>query len=151
MSILEPYKIKMEIELPAVMQKIKFPSEANNIRLVEKLVDEVCAEIGVNEEKYGNILIALTEAVNNAIHHGNLLNPKKLTTVHCKQINEKLTFLIKDEGVGFDYENLPDPTDPKNVEKPDGRGIYLMKHLSDEISFENNGSSIELSFELSAN
>tara|TARA_B100000700_G_C15021309_1_gene845849 strand:- start:272 stop:727 length:456 start_codon:yes stop_codon:yes gene_type:complete len=151
MSILEPYKIKMEIELPAVMQKIKFPSEANNIRLVEKLVDEVCAEIGVNEEKYGNILIALTEAVNNAIHHGNLLNPKKLTTVQCKQINEKLTFLIKDEGVGFDYENLPDPTDPKNVEKPDGRGIYLMKHLSDEISFENNGSSIELSFELSAN
>ena len=151
MSILEPYKIKMEIELPAVMQKIKFPSEANNIRLVEKLVDEVCAEIGVNEEKYGNILIALTEAVNNAIHHGNLLNPKKLTTVQCKQINEKLTFLIKDEGLGFDYENLPDPTDPKNVEKPDGRGIYLMKHLSDEISFENNGSSIELSFELSAN
>ena len=151
MSILEPYKIKMEIELPAVMQKIKFPSEANNIRLVEKLVDEVCAEIGVNEEKYGNILIALTEAVNNAIHHGNLLNPKKLTTVQCKQINEKLTFLIKDEGVGFDYENLPDPTDPKNVEKPDGRGIYLMKHLSDEISFENNGSSIELSFELSVN
>ena len=151
MSILKPYKIKMEIPLPFVMQKINFPSNANNVRLVEKLVDDVCAEIGVNEEKYGNILIALTEAVNNAIHHGNLLNPKKLTTVQCKQINEKLTFLIKDEGVGFDYENLPDPTDPKNVEKPDGRGIYLMKHLSDEISFENNGSSIELSFELSAN
>ena len=51
MSILEPYKIKMEIELPAVMQKIKFPSEANNIRLVEKLVDEVCAEIGINEKE----------------------------------------------------------------------------------------------------
>jgi serine/threonine-protein kinase RsbW len=133
------------------MQKIKFPSEANNIRLVEKLVDDVCAEIGVNEEKYGNILIALTEAVNNAIHHGNLLNPEKVTTVQCKQLNKKLTFLIKDEGSGFDFENLPDPTDPKNLEKPDGRGIYLMKHLSDEISFENNGSSIELSFEISAN
>ena len=141
----------MEIELPPVMQKIKFPSEANNIRLVEKLVDDVCAEIGINEEKYGNILIALTEAVNNAIHHGNLLNPEKVTTVQCKQLNKKLTFLIKDEGSGFDFENLPDPTDPKNLEKPDGRGIYLMKHLSDEISFENNGSSIELSFELSAN
>ncbi|MDG2369590.1 MAG: ATP-binding protein [Flavobacteriales bacterium] len=141
----------MEIELPPVMQKIKFPSQANNIRLVEKLVDDVCAEIGVNEDKYGNILIALTEAVNNAIHHGNRLDPKKLTTIHCQQKNEKLTFLIKDEGLGFDYENLPDPTDPKNIEKPDGRGIYLMKHLSDSISFEDNGSSIELSFELSAN
>ena len=71
--------------------------------------------------------------------------------IYEQQKNEKLTFLIKDEGLGFDYENLPDPTDPKNIEKPDGRGIYLMKHLSDSISFEDNGSSIELSFELSAN
>ena len=141
----------MEIPLPFVMQKINFPSNANNVRLVEKLVDDVCAEIGVNEEKYGNILIALTEAVNNAIHHGNLLDPEKITTVQCKQNNQKLTFLVKDEGVGFDYENLPDPTDPENIEKPDGRGIYLMKHLSDELSFENNGSCIEISFELSAN
>ena len=141
----------MEIELPPVMQKIKFHSKANNIRLVEKLVDDVCAEIGVNEEKYGNILIALTEAVNNAIHHGNHLDPSKTPTILCQQKDERLTFFIKDEGIGFDYENLPDPTDPANLEKPDGRGIYLMKHLSDEISFEDNGSSIEMSFELSAN
>ena len=82
----------MEIELPPVMQKIKFPSKANNIRLVEKLVDDVCAEIGVNEEKYGNILIALTEAVNNAIHHGNHLDPSKTTTILCQQKDRSLSF-----------------------------------------------------------
>ena len=141
----------MVLELHPVMQKIKIPSKSENIHLVEKLVDDVCAEIGVHEEKYGNILIALTEAVNNAIHHGNDLNTKKNTTIQCNQDNEKLTFVISDEGSGFDFDNLPDPTDPQNIEKPDGRGIYLMKHLSDELTFEENGSSVELMFDLSAN
>lgn len=141
----------MVLELLPVMQKLKIPSNSENIHLIEKLVDDVCAEIGVHEEKYGNILIALTEAVNNAIHHGNDLDPMKNTTIQCSQINEKLTFIIKDEGDGFDFDNLPDPTDPENIEKPDGRGIYLMRHLSDEITFEENGSSVELMFDLSAN
>jgi serine/threonine-protein kinase RsbW len=141
----------MVLELQPVMQKIKIPSKSENIYLVEKLVDEVCAEVGVHEEKYGNILIALTEAVNNAIHHGNDLDPNKDAVIQCNQDEEKLTFVIKDEGPGFDFNNLPDPTDPKNIEKPDGRGVYLMKHLSDELTFEENGSTVELMFDLAAN
>jgi anti-sigma regulatory factor (Ser/Thr protein kinase) len=94
--------------------------------LVEKLVDDVCEEVGVNEDKYGNILIALTEAVNNAIRHGNASNPEKTTTIQCGQNNKKLKFIIKDEGLGFDYNNIPDPTDPKNIEKTEGRGV---KHM----------------------
>ncbi len=141
----------MVLELLPAMQKIKFPSQAKNIHLVEKLVDDVCEEIGIKEDKYGNILIALTEAVNNAIHHGNELDPNKETSIQCGQQDEKLTFIIKDEGLGFDYDNLPDPTDPENLEKPDGRGIYLMKHLSDELTFEENGSCVELTFNLPSN
>ena len=141
----------MVLELQPVMQKIKIPSKSENIYLVEKLVDDVCAEVGVHEEKYGNILIALTEAVNNAIHHGNDLDPNKDAVIQCNQDEEKLTFVIKDEGPGFDFNNLPDPTDPKNIEKPDGRGVYLMKHLSDELTFEENGSTVELMFDLAAN
>ena len=98
----------MVLELQPVMQKIKIPSKSENIHLVEKLVDDVCAEVGVHEEKYGNILIALTEAVNNAIHHGNDLDPNKDTVIQCNQDEEKLTFVIKDEGPGFDFNNLPE-------------------------------------------
>ena len=134
-----------------IMQNIDFPSEAENIHLVEKLIDNVCEELKIHEDHYGNILIALTEAVNNAIHHGNKLDPNKKTFVACGQALNKLKFRVEDEGKGFDYENLPDPTDPANLEKPNGRGIFLMKNLADEISFEENGRIVELTFELSAN
>ena len=131
----------------SIMQNIDFPSEAENIYLVEKLVDNVCEELQIPEGNYGNILIALTEAVNNAIHHGNKLDVNKTTSVACGQIESILKFRIEDEGVGFDFENLPDPTDPENIEKPNGRGIFLMKNLADEVSFEENGRIVELTFE----
>ena len=130
-----------------IMQNIDFPSEAENIYLVEKLVDNVCEELKIPEDNYGNILIALTEAVNNAIHHGNKLDANKKTSVACGQDENKLKFRIEDEGVGFDFDNLPDPTDPENIEKPNGRGIFLMKNLADEVSFEENGRVVELTFE----
>jgi serine/threonine-protein kinase RsbW len=130
------------------MQKIDFPSVAENVHLVEKMIDSVCDELKVNEDHYGNILIALTEAVNNAIHHGNKLNPDKTTTVSCDLESNKLKFKVQDEGVGFDYTNLPDPTAPENIENPNGRGIFLMKNLADEIAFDNEGRIVELTFHL---
>lgn len=137
--------------LLSTMQEIDFPSQAENIHLVEKMVDEVCEELNVHEDHYGNILIALTEAVNNAIYHGNRLDPSKKTFVICGQEDNRLKFTVKDQGPGFDFNNLPDPTDPENIEKPNGRGIFLMKNLADEINFEEDGRTVELVFELSAN
>ena len=134
--------------LLSIMQEIDFPSQAENIHLVEKLIDDVCEELNVHEDHYGNILIALTEAVNNAIHHGNSLDPTKKTFVSCGQGKNIIKFTVKDEGPGFDYDNLPDPTDPENIEKPNGRGIFLMKNLADEINFEENGRVVELIFQL---
>lgn len=133
------------------MQKIDFPSKADNIHLVEKLVDDVCEELHVGDDHYGNILIALTEAVNNAIHHGNKLDERKFTHISFEQEEDNLKFVIEDEGDGFDFNHLPDPTSPENIEKPNGRGIFLMKNLTDEINFENEGRKVELKFKLSAN
>lgn len=137
----------MTTETFLIMHNIDFPSEAENIYLVEKLVDSVCEELKIPEDNYGNILIALTEAVNNAIHHGNKLDANKKTSVACIQDESKLKFRIEDQGAGFDFNNLPDPTDPENIEKPNGRGIFLMKNLADEVSFEENGRIVELMFE----
>ncbi len=138
----------MDTTLLSTMQKIDFPSNAENIHLVEKMIDNVCEELKVNEDHYGNILIALTEAVNNAIHHGNKLDPAKTTFVSCDFESNKLTFKVEDQGKGFDYTNLPDPTSPENLENPNGRGIFLMKNLADEIAFENDGRTVELTFHL---
>ncbi|HEY4799665.1 MAG TPA: ATP-binding protein, partial [Bacteroidia bacterium] len=121
-------------------QKLLIPSKSENIVLVEKLVDDVCDLYDVKEDMYGNILVALTEAVNNALQHGNKANPKKNIEISFKMKQGSVFFHVQDSGQGFDFEHLPDPTDPMNIEKPTGRGIFLMKHLADEVSFEEKGA-----------
>ena len=121
-------------------------TETNSIRKVEHYVDDLCAKLNVNTDHYGNILIALTEAVNNAMNHGNKMDPMKKVKLTCESSDTCIDFKIEDEGDGFDYDSLPDPTEPENIDKPNGRGVFLMKHLADEVSFHNDGRIIELRF-----
>ncbi len=129
-------------------QKLLIPSKSENIVLVEKLVDDVCDLFDIKDDIYGHLLVALTEAVNNALQHGNKSDPGKNIEITFKVKNEALFFTIKDEGFGFNFNNLPDPTDPANIEKPTGRGIFLMKHLADKVAFEDKGSKVILEFYL---
>ncbi len=127
-------------------ESLKINSKADNLRLVEHLIDDVCRAYNVNEDNYGNILIAVTEAVNNAICHGNQNNPEKFVHIDFQRDDKQLIFSIKDEGPGFDYANLPDPTDPANIDKINGRGVFLMKNLADKIEFHNKGEQVSLAF-----
>ena len=128
------------------MQELIFESKPENIAIVERLIDEMCEQHSVIEEHYGDILIAMTEGVNNAIVHGNKLDINKSVSVEYEKRGKDLFFRISDEGAGFDYENLPDPTAPENLERPNGRGVFLMRNLADECLFEDNGRIIELVF-----
>jgi serine/threonine-protein kinase RsbW len=132
--------------IPSKGEHIKISSTNTNIRLVEKLIDDVCQVYKVNEDSYGNILIAVTEAVNNAIQHGNQNNPEKFVEIGFNNVNQLLTFNVSDEGNGFNYNALPDPTDPANIDKPHGRVIFLMRNLADSVEFLNNGKTVMLSF-----
>jgi serine/threonine-protein kinase RsbW len=128
-------------------QVIEFESVIDNINEVEKLVDDVCARFHVKEDFYGEILISMTEAVNNAIVHGNKLNKDLKVKVTFDIVDEKvLRFTVEDEGPGFDYEHLPDPTAPENIEKPHGRGVFLMRQLSDRCEFLDEGRIVVLDF-----
>ena len=134
------------IEQMAFTERIDFPAKAENIALAEKLIDEACSRLGVHESRYGNILIALTEAVNNAIHHGNALDPSKTVTLGYEAKEDRIIFVVQDQGAGFDFNHLPDPTDPQNLEKPHGRGVFLMRALADGVEFSENGATVALSF-----
>lgn len=126
--------------------KIEIPSMLENIRMIESFIDNAKEEYKLDDGIYGNIMIAVTESVNNAIRHGNKLDPNKNVKL-CLLLNEnQITFLIEDEGEGFDYNDLPDPTAPENIEKPGGRGIFLMRHLADEVNFKEQGKLVELCF-----
>ncbi|MDX9751923.1 MAG: ATP-binding protein [Flavobacteriales bacterium] len=129
-------------------QRIDFPAKAENIALAERLIDEACNELQVHESRYGNILVALTEAVNNAIHHGNRLDPTKSVSLGYRLRDGLLEFMVQDQGPGFDFAHLPDPTDPQNIEKPHGRGVFLMRALADNVEFSDNGSTVAMTFAL---
>lgn len=128
---------------------IQIPSLPENIRVVESFIDNAKDHFQLDDDIYGNIMIAVTESVNNAISHGNGNNPSKNVNLKLDVIDQKLVVEITDEGQGFDYRDLPDPTAPENIDKPGGRGIFLMKHLCDEIQFHDNGKKIHLAFYLS--
>jgi serine/threonine-protein kinase RsbW len=129
-----------------ITKALKIESKLENINVIEDLINEVCEKYKIEEDQYGNVLISMTEAVTNAIIHGNKSNPAKFVDVSYSIEDDSLKFTVKDEGTGFDYNNLPDPTAPENIEKPTGRGIFLMKSLADSVDFHDNGRIVELSF-----
>ena len=129
---------------------IQIPSLTENIRTIERFIDNAKEKFQLDDDIYVNIMIAVTEAVNNAIKHGNSSDKQKNVFLALFLNDSTIKFIVKDEGQGFDYANLPDPTSPENIEKPGGRGIFLMKHLSDEVEFKEAGRIVELSFYMNA-
>ncbi len=129
-------------------REINITSRIENLREVEKLIDEVTNECQLSSEKYGNVFIATIEAANNAILHGNKLDEEKDVNIKFKWSKKELNLTVIDQGKGFDYHNVPDPTAPDNVEKVNGRGIFLMEKLSDKIEFNKNGRVVNLTFNL---
>ncbi|MFD2203850.1 ATP-binding protein [Shivajiella indica] len=126
--------------------KISIPSLIENIKIIESFIDNAREKYAINEDIYGNIMISVTECVTNAIIHGNKLDRKKVVDLELHLDDNQVTFVILDEGKGFDYDHLEDPTAPENLEKSGGRGIFIMKHLSDEVKFEENGRKAILTF-----
>ena len=127
---------------------LNIPSEIENLQLIEKAIDDLSLELDLSDEVYGNVLVATMEATNNAIIHGNLLDPKKNVKVEIRLEKKELKVHIEDQGKGFDYASVPDPTAPENLEKINGRGIFLMERLSDEILYLEDGRIVELKFKI---
>ena len=123
-------------------------SDPKNVANVEPFVEKVFKRYRLSPDMYGNILITLTEAVTNAIIHGNARDQSKMVKVELKKLKHSLAFMISDEGPGFDFDSLPDPTSPENILKIGGRGVFLMRQLSDEIHYHDNGSTVEIQFNI---
>ncbi|TAF31804.1 MAG: ATP-binding protein [Cytophagales bacterium] len=126
--------------------KITIPSQTENIRIVESFIDNARDRYSLSDDIYGNIMVAVTEAVNNAIIHGNKCDKDKNVLLSLQVDNNTLHFVVRDEGSGFDPDKLPDPTAPENLLNPGGRGIFLMKHLSDRFIVAAGGKEMRLTF-----
>jgi len=129
-------------------KELRIKSKYENLRSVEKFVDEVSADLSLTDEVYGNLLIATLEAANNAIVHGNKGLEEKEVDILLTNDKSQIVLTVQDQGTGFDYKNIPDPTAPENIEKINGRGVFLMQQLSDHIEFFENGRIVQLTFTL---
>jgi serine/threonine-protein kinase RsbW len=138
----------MLMNYPGMERVLNITSRIENLREVEKMVDEISAACSMSSEVYGNVLIATLEAANNAILHGNKLDESKDVNLEFKWDENQLELVVTDQGKGFNYKDIPDPTAPGNVEKVNGRGVFLMEKLSDDINFMENGSKVSLTFNL---
>jgi serine/threonine-protein kinase RsbW len=130
----------------SIVTEMVLPSDYQSLIEVEKLVGDICEEFGVKEDAFGNVLIAVSEAVNNAIQHGNKQLPDAMVEVKVGIHQDLFCIQVKDQGTGFHYQELPDPTAPENLLKDSGRGVFLMKNLADEVEFLNTGSVVNLYF-----
>ncbi len=129
-------------------KSIKIKSDPENLHIVEKLIDEMTERHQIESDLYGKILVATIEAVNNAIIHGNKSDVNKKVCIDIVAEGKKVKIKIRDEGEGFDYKKVPDPTAPENIENIHGRGVFLMTKLSDGIQFNDKGTEVEMVFKI---
>lgn len=129
-----------------MIRKLRIESKLSNVGIVENAVDTITREAGINKENYGKILVSVMEAVNNAIVHGNKSDEKKFVEIEIIFKNSSMSVTVLDQGKGFRPTEVPDPTEPENIERVNGRGLFLMSRLADEIKFNKKGNSVTMTF-----
>ena len=131
------------------LYSLQLPSNHESVAVLENFVDDLVSNLHIGDDVYANLMTCLNEAITNAIFHGNKQNPDKKVYINLEVINQKrLIFNVADEGAGFDFNDIPDPTDEANLEKLTGRGVYIMKKLADQCIFNTLGNDVELHFKL---
>ena len=123
---------------------VVIPSKLGAAREAENELLEEVARCGYSETCLFAIKLAVEEAVNNAIKHGNKLDPRKTVSLTYDVSPERTVIVVTDEGEGFDPRCLADPTADENLEKPTGRGVMLMRAYMDEVSFNDKGNQVRM-------
>ena len=129
-------------------KEIKIESAPDEMYRVEQFAEEISDEYLLYGNYYGNILMALTEAVKNAIIHGNKLDRRKHVRILQESTKEGLWISVSDEGEGFDHHLYIQDQDQGMKPGEDKNGLLLIHKLADEVSFRNNGSTIEMLFRI---
>ncbi len=124
---------------------LEIPSELDTIEATVEFVMQRCAPCWATQhERRFNFQVALSEALSNAILYGNRRDPAKRVRVEVTIRGATLIAEITDEGHGFDPSSIPDPRKPENITRPNGRGLFLMRELVDEVRYNARGNSVTL-------
>ncbi|MFD0795352.1 ATP-binding protein [Mucilaginibacter litoreus] len=139
---------RANVQAAGELYTLQLPSKVESITQLEALIEEVADKYQVSEDTFANMMTCLNEAVMNAIMHGNKLDPDKTVFINVEIDGKRIVWTITDEGEGFDYNNLADPTAPERLEELTGRGVFILKHLADQCVFNTSGNEVELHFKI---
>lgn len=134
-----------------LLQKLTLKSTYEEIEKVDTLLSDLQSELNFNDEFYARLMLAVSEAATNGILHGNKLDESKTVEIQAFRDNGNLIIETKDEGKGFDPEDVPDPLAEENLLKTSGRGVFLMHEYADEVNYSENGTKLTLVFKLNGN
>lgn len=129
--------------MPQDHYNLEIESDPNNLIIVEEFVNYFAKDIGLDDEKLNGLLLAVTEATTNAIIHGNKCDVHKMVKIDVDVNKKELIIKVKDEGKGFDPGKIPDPTEPENLLKDSGRGVYLMKVYMSDLEYKITPNGME--------
>ena len=139
-------RIRLDALLPFLEERIAFkmPSELRHLDGVLDYLNERMLRLGIVNADDSEVLIALDEAIVNAIKHGNKCDPRKAVHIIAEFSADGVRFIVADEGAGFEREKVPDPTEPCRLLEPSGRGLLLINHIMDEVCFNHCGNRLEM-------
>ena len=127
---------------------LQLPSKPESITQLETLIEHIADKHNVSEDTFANMMTCLNEIAINAIVHGNKLDESKKVIVNAEVDTKRVVWTVTDEGEGFDYDHLPDPTAEENLENLTGRGVFIVKQLADQCIFNSKGNEVELHFKI---
>ena len=129
-------------------ERIRIPATLEELRHVYSWAEEQLAQTGIPESKRFDIMLALSEAVTNAIRHGCHSSSGDFVDIEVMITESSVNIMVHDCGTGFEPEALPDPTKDENLFIPSGRGVFLIKNLADDVRFDfsEDGTTVNVKF-----
>jgi len=123
-------------------------SQLVNINKVRCFLDEIFTESRLDMNYFNRVFLGISEAVNNSIVHGNCCDQDKRVFIRVVYTDDELQIEVKDEGEGFTIESIADPTANENLKKENGRGIFILQQIADEVNYCDGGSKVLIKYTL---
>jgi serine/threonine-protein kinase RsbW len=142
----KPERSDLSKLIPFLQERVAFkmPSDLKYLDGVLDYINERMLKLGLIDPGDSEVIIALDEAIVNAVKHGNKCNPRKSVHIVADFSPHGARFTVKDAGCGFSRDQVPDPTDPARLLEPSGRGLLLINHIMDEVSHNHCGNEIQM-------
>jgi serine/threonine-protein kinase RsbW len=122
-------------------------SDVTELKKVEDFLISIFNEYKLEKKYFNKIYLCITEAVINSIKHGNKNDLEKRVSIVLDCNNEEINIQVEDEGDGFDLNNVQNPINKENINKESGRGIFIIKNLSDKIEYNEKGNQVQFKIE----